>query len=219
MPTLPMRQIFVFETGPAQQGRLLDPLRGLAFSTPKENVKNSSVGEASRPFGVIIDATTLATLPLDTPPQAVLLRDVASIADVERCSARLAVFEARHAIPEGTIAILAAIGDTPASVRLVVRHWPEMKRLAGLVFIAERLCADFGVAPECPLEEWPEPIRFARALTVLKAKELGLPALIWTQEAASDPKETLNAQKDGFSGSIIPVPLSKPGGRPASPTV
>jgi len=133
---------------------------------------------------------------------AILLRGLAKFADLEQCSARLAVLEARHSVPEGSISILAALGDTPSSVGLLSLVWPVLPRLGGLIFIAERLLDNFSVSPSAPPRDWPDPIRLARSLTVLKAKELAVPALLWRDETNFDPDFDHCAKRDGFSGII-----------------
>jgi len=198
-----MRQLIALPNKTGSQSARLGNLNGLLFGAPEKlALTNAMKGDQYSGFGSIIEVDELPRLHFLTPPATILLRGLAKFADLDHCSAKLALAEARHALPEGTISLLAAVGDTTSSVSNLASVWPALPRLNGLVFVANRLLDHFSLPATVPDEECPDPIRLARSLTVLKAKELNIPAIIWKNEMDRDPEYDHRAHRDGFSAKI-----------------
>lgn len=138
-------------------------------------------------------------------PTTIILRGTTGTPDIEQLSARLAVREAEHDRPDGDIRIIAVFGDTAASVRSLTRPWPVLRRLTGLIFSADRLNSRLLGQQHPATEEWPDPIRLARSLTILRGVEIE----VSTYEALSPDQNPVaaieRAERDGFSGVILPL--------------
>ncbi len=140
-------------------------------------------------------------------PSIVVMRGMSAYAELQHLSSRLAVHEAEQGWDDGGIQIIAVLGDTPASLRTLTQTWPSIPRLAGLIFSPERLS---GVLTDQPVDtaaapsgDWPDPVRLARSLTLLAAKERGIPAYEWIGRP-SDPKYAADrACRDGFTGTVV----------------
>ena len=136
-------------------------------------------------------------------PRAVVLRGMAGPPDIQHLSSRLAVREAENEWEDGGIKIIAVIGDTPASVRALTLNWPRLPRLAGLIFAEARLrsiLADESLELKKGL---PEPVKLARSLSVLMAKEIGVPAFEWLNAGDDHTRLIEQAERDGFNGTVL----------------
>ena len=136
-------------------------------------------------------------------PRTVVLRGMAGPHDIQHLSSRLAVSEAKQDWEDGGIKIIAVIGDTAASVRTLLLQWPRLPRLAGLIFADTRLRAALA-GETLPLKKGlPEPVRLARSLTILMAKEIGVPAYEWLNSDRDHASLSEQAERDGFSGTVL----------------
>jgi citrate lyase beta subunit len=198
-----MREIKAFPNKTVSSSSELGHLDGLLLGSPEQLAKPDTILDKQYSgFGSVIEVGSIGPLQFHPPPVTILLRGLTKFADLEHCSARLALLEARNFLPERTILLLAAVGDTPSSVALLASGWPALPRLNGLVFIADRLLENFSLPRALPFDAWPDPVRLARSLTVLKAKELNIPALIWKNEMDFDQEYDHRAERDGFSGIV-----------------
>ena len=137
-------------------------------------------------------------------PSTIILRGTTGTPDIQQLSARLAVREAEHDWPDGGIGIIAVFGDTAASVRSLSVPWPALRRLKGLIFSAERLNTLLIGELAPTREQWPDPLRLARSLTILRGTEINVP----TYDVLLDADKITareHAERDGFSGFVIPL--------------
>ena len=141
----------------------------------------------------------LDTLLRDTaimPPAGVFLRAASGPRDIEHLSSRLAVIEAKLGRPDGSTRIIIASADTPAFIRSLAGSWVRHPRLSGFLF------------DPVPLGGWdplnrPSWLETARALTLLLAADLDVPAFDMVERDPTDLENTVRlAFKDGFSGLV-----------------
>jgi citrate lyase subunit beta / citryl-CoA lyase len=104
-------------------------------------------------------------------PHGVFLEQAADGGDVARLAARIAVAEARHGLPDGSIRIIASTAHDGASVLSLSTFRTASPRLEGLAFDAAALSSRLGVPEDS------EPIRLARALALFAAHAAGVAAV------------------------------------------
>jgi len=136
-------------------------------------------------------------------PRTVVLRGMVGPPDIQQLSSRLAVREAEREWEDGGITIIAVIGDTAASVRTLLREWPRLPRLAGLIFADSRLRSLLAGETLTLKKELPEPVNLARNLSILMAKEIGVPAYEWLNSDGDHDTQIEQAQRDGFNGTVL----------------
>lgn len=126
----------------------------------------------------------------------------ASPEDVFRLGARLAVAEAEHGLPDGSILIIAQVATRPAEVFDLGGFTRTSPRLAALLFDLRPLAAELGAAPQEISHN--EALRTARGLTILTASSANVTAIdaTWIDEASPDllREGHLSSRRAGFSG-------------------
>jgi citrate lyase beta subunit len=136
-------------------------------------------------------------------PDTIIVRGVSGTPDLQQISSRLAVEEAERGWNDGSIKMIAVMGDTAASVRALTVHWPKLSRLSGLIFSDQRLRAVRSDNFPTQREGLPEPIRLARSLTIARGQELSLPTYAWIAPDEDVVDAIGKAEHDGFMGAII----------------
>ncbi len=138
-------------------------------------------------------------------PHAIVLAGATGIAEVVRLSALLRPREAMAGIADGATAILAVAADTPAGVLALDSFAAGSRRLIGIAWDETALRSTLASrAPRrAPL---PDPLRLARALTVVAAAAGGVAAIDTAVSAGSDlaalERDTRQARDDGFSAKF-----------------
>ncbi|TDR93739.1 hypothetical protein [Enterovirga rhinocerotis] len=124
-------------------------------------------------------------------PDGILLRGAIGRPDIERLGAKLAVLEAEHGRPAGSIGIVASVADEAAGALALAGLRPH-PRLAGLVFDRAALAASLGCAPEA------QALCHAAATTILAASACGVPAIaLLESEGDLDGRDVTSPRSDG----------------------
>jgi len=139
---------------------------------------------------------------MESRPETLALRGIAGIYDIQQVSSRLAVQEAMMDLPDGHTKLWAVVGETPESIRTLSVSWPPLPRVSGLVFSPFPLLAELKIALNASLDQWPDPIRMGRNLTVLMALSLKIPAYEWVTSDSDPSRAKTLALRDGFSGVV-----------------
>jgi len=135
-------------------------------------------------------------------PDTLALRGIRGVPDIQQTSSRLAVHEALMDLPDGHTKLWVVLGETPESIRALTVSWPPLPRVSGLVFSPFPLLAELKLALDTPLDQWPDPIRMGRNLTVLMALSLKIPAYEWVTSDSDPSRAKTLALRDGFSGVV-----------------
>jgi citrate lyase subunit beta/citryl-CoA lyase len=132
-------------------------------------------------------------------PHGVFLEQAADGSDVARLAARIAVAEARHGLPDGSIRIIASTAHDGASLLSLSTFRTASPRLEGLAFDAAALSSRLGV----PVDS--EPIRFARALALFAAHAAGA-AAVAGPFPSGDPeavrRAAMEAGRQGYAAAL-----------------
>jgi citrate lyase subunit beta/citryl-CoA lyase len=153
-------------------------------------------------------ASGLADLDLDAAVAAgadgIVLPKAAGGTDVTRLDAKIAVAEAIHAIPDGRTRIVATIGETALSVFQAGTYRGASHRLAGLLWTAEGLAADLGIASVRDADgALRDTFRQARAAVLLGAAAADVPAIDDVCEPGRDlGTDCRRATADGFAAKL-----------------
>jgi len=139
---------------------------------------------------------------MESRPETLALRGIMGVADIQQTSSRLAVHEALMNLTDGQTRLWAVIGETAESIRSLTVPWPPLLRVSGLVFSPFPLLTELKLALDTPLDQWPDPIRMGRNLTVLMALSLKIPAYEWVASDADPFRAKALALRDGFSGVL-----------------
>jgi citrate lyase subunit beta/citryl-CoA lyase len=132
----------------------------------------------------------------DAPPDGVFLEACEGRADVQRLSVKLAVFEARAGVAEGSTKIVALAAQTAAGLFRLGDYARASARLAALAF------------DETAPPGGPEAEGVARSLLVLGAAAAGVPALAAAppgaepDDASSFHEGCAALRRQGFAGLI-----------------
>lgn len=135
-------------------------------------------------------------------PESLALRGMTGIADLQQVASRLAVQEALLDLPDGHTKLWAVLGDTTGSIRALTASWPVLPRVSGLIFSPFRLLAEFGLALDTPLDQWPDALRMGRNLTVLMALSLKIRAYECVSSETDLSLAHALAVQDGFNGVV-----------------
>lgn len=174
---------------PAEQVR---NLRGLRPDTPLFLICES-ISEACN-ISAFTDAAASA-------PDGIILRGVESAARLQMAETLLRVAEARANLREGSIALIAMIGDNASGLLNAGQFVHRPGRLIAIGYAAETLtdvdCDD-------------ETVRYGAIATMLAARRLGIPAIDFTStEKADSAFETAcqHSAKSGFTGKLAAQPI------------
>ncbi|GGA85014.1 CoA ester lyase [Brucella endophytica] len=147
-------------------------------------------------------------------PRGVFLPQSNGPADIVRLSARLNVYEAEAGLDEGSMQIIA-IAAANAVGALSMDYRDSTPRLTGLGWDAGSLAGAIG--PRTAQDEngdYIEPLRLARALTILGAKAAGVMAIDTAYANLNDEaglgRECAAAARDGFTAKIALHPAQVP---------
>ncbi|WP_211235907.1 HpcH/HpaI aldolase/citrate lyase family protein [Roseomonas gilardii] len=138
-------------------------------------------------------------------PDAVMLPKCTSAEDLRALDHHLEAMETAAGLPIGGIGILPIVTETAASLR-DMRYAGITPRLRALVFGAEDLAADLGIAPRDADGRQTAAIQAARASLLLAAAEAQVPAIDTPWPDPRDPdgleREATEAARDGFAGKL-----------------
>lgn len=140
-------------------------------------------------------------------PAAILLPKCDGPEALLRLDQRLGALEAAAGLTLRTVAVIALVTETAASVQALGRYGPGLPRLLALSFGAEDLAADLGVRPRLAGGGFAQPVSMARGLTLIAAAAAGVPAI---DTPFPDPRdldgfavEAAGAAGDGFCGKYL----------------
>jgi citrate lyase subunit beta/citryl-CoA lyase len=126
------------------------------------------------------------------------------LADLIALDHHLEALETQAGLPVGGIGVVPITTETTAGV-LALPSLDRAPRVVALCFGAEDLAADLGIDPRVA-GAYPAPIAAARAMLLLTAARLGLPALDTPYPDPRDPaglaREAEAAAADGFAGKL-----------------
>ena len=138
-------------------------------------------------------------------PDAVLIPKCTGPADLAALDHHLEALEAAAGLARGAVGVLALVTETAASLRNM-DYEGVTPRLRALLFGAEDLAADFGIAPRDERQAHPAPIAAARAALLTAAAQARVPALDTPWPDPRDPEglqaEIAAAVRDGFAGKL-----------------
>ncbi len=137
-------------------------------------------------------------------PAAIMLPKSCGLADLVALDHHLEALETQAGLPVGTIGVLPIATETTAGV-LALQSLNQAPRALALCFGAEDLAADLGIDPRVN-GIYPAAIAAARAMLLLAAGRLGLPAIDTPFPDPRDPdglaREAAIAASDGFTGKL-----------------
>lgn len=138
-------------------------------------------------------------------PEAILLPKCTGPDDLRALDQQLDALEVMCGLPLGGIGVLALATETAASLRRL-DYAGVTSRLRALVFGAEDLAADLGIAARREDGTHTAPIAAARSALLVAAAEARVPALDTPWPDPRDPAglqgETAAAARDGFAGKL-----------------
>jgi citrate lyase subunit beta / citryl-CoA lyase len=148
-------------------------------------------------------------------PDAIMLPKAEGGASVIHADAKLAVREARNALPDGHIKILPIATETAAAMFLAGTFAGSSHRLIGLTWGAEDLSAELGAqANRDAAGNFLDPYRLARVLCLAGAAAAGIPAIdtvyVDFRNAEGFRRECVEACRDGFTGKMAIHPAQVP---------
>lgn len=154
------------------------------------------------PYGTPWHLADLAAV-VAAGPDAILLPKCNGPDDLRRLDHHLEALETAAGRAVGGIGVLALA--TESALALQNLHYRGVTpRLRALLFGAEDLSADFGIAPRHPDGRWTAPIAAARAALLTAAAAAGVPAIDTPFPDTRAPDalrtEAAAAVSDGFSG-------------------
>lgn len=138
-------------------------------------------------------------------PSAILLPKCSSPEDLRRLHHHLEALEAANGLPIGMIGILPLVTETASSLR-AMDYGGVTPRLQALLFGAEDLAADFGIAPRTMDGILAAPLAVARTAVLVAAAQAQVPAIDtpWPDphDSAGFEAEVAAAVRDGFAGKL-----------------
>jgi citrate lyase subunit beta / citryl-CoA lyase len=139
-------------------------------------------------------------------PDAILLTGSVGAASVQQLSAKVAVGEAKFALPDGETRIIA-VADTAQSLFHMGSYRGSSARLIAVAWSAEALRADIGAETDRDrLGDTLGPYRLARELALLAATSARVAAIdtafLNIRDLEGLRAEALAARRDGFTGKI-----------------
>lgn len=138
-------------------------------------------------------------------PAAILLPKCTGPADLAALDHHLEALETVSGLTVGSIGILALVTETAASLRDMA-YAGVTPRLRALLFGAEDLAADFGIAPRSADGAMTAPVLAARAALLIAAAQAQVPAIDTPWPDPRDPdglaRELAAAVRDGFAGKL-----------------
>jgi len=147
-------------------------------------------------------------------PDGIMLPKAEGGADIALLSARLAVREAAHQLPDGSTKIVALATETAAAIFAAGTYRGVDPRLAGLSWGAEDLAAETGALATRVEGAWTAPFQLARSICIFAAAAAGVPAIdtvhIDFRDEAGLARECAAALRDGFSGKLAIHPAQVP---------
>jgi citrate lyase subunit beta / citryl-CoA lyase len=181
-----------------------------------------AAASAGRPYLVVrvnslqtgmTDADLDAVVP--QKPDAIMLPKAEGGASVVHADAKLAVREARGALPDGHVKIIALATETATGLFLAGTYGGASARLLALTWGAEDLSADLGAEANRDAQgNYLDPYRLARALCLAGAAAAQVPALdtVYTDFRDNDGfrRECEEGRRDGFTGKMAIHPAQVP---------
>jgi citrate lyase subunit beta/citryl-CoA lyase len=148
-------------------------------------------------------------------PAALVLPKAAGGADIQALAARIAVAEADHDLPDGSIGILAIATETAAALFSMGSYIGCSRRLLGLAWGGEDLAADLGAETNRDARgDYTDAYRLARALTLIGASAARVAAIdsVYVNFRDDDglKAEAEAARRDGFAGKMAIHPAQVP---------
>jgi citrate lyase subunit beta/citryl-CoA lyase len=143
---------------------------------------------------------------LRSPPDALLIPKVSTLADLERLDAAIGALEREYGHPEGRVGLLVVSTETPLGA-LGVASFPACRRVIGLTWGAEDLSAVLGTARNrYPDGRLLDTYRYCRVQTLLAAAAGGVQPLDTAYVDIRNPaglrEECQEAAWLGFLGKI-----------------
>ncbi len=148
-------------------------------------------------------------------PDAIMLPKAQGGASVVHADAKLAVREAVHGLPDGSVGILAIATETAAALFLAGPYGGASPRLLGLTWGAEDLSAELGAETNRDGRgRFLDPYRLARALCLAGATAAQVQAFDTVtpdfRNAELLRREAQEARRDGFIGKMAIHPAQVP---------
>ena len=148
-------------------------------------------------------------------PDAIMLPKAEGGASVIHADAKLAVREAQHGLPDGSIKILPIATETAASLFAAGTFAGASARLIGLTWGAEDLSADIGAQANRDAQgNFLDLYRLARVLCLAGAAAATVPAIdtvyVDFRNADGFRRECEQACRDGFAGKMAIHPAQVP---------
>jgi len=141
-------------------------------------------------------------------PDGIILPRATGPDAIRQLSAELYELEQANHLPNGSIRIIAVVGETPASALTISGFLEEtLPRLAGFAWSAQELSVALGARRySSPEDGWTDACRYVRAQILLAAHARGIQALDafhadWNDQPGLKHAAT-NAHDDGFTGMI-----------------
>ncbi|ACB79426.1 Citrate (pro-3S)-lyase [Methylorubrum populi BJ001] len=146
----------------------------------------------------------LATL-VPQKPTAIVLPKCSAPEDLQRLDHHLEVLEHANGLPPGMIGILPLVTESATALQSL-NYGYATSRLRALLFGAEDLAVDFGIAPRSEDGALAAPLAAARAMLLVAAAQAQVPAIDtpWPNPHPSPAfdAEVAAAVRDGFAGKL-----------------
>lgn len=140
-------------------------------------------------------------------PAGIMLPKCAGPEDLIALDHHLEILETSAGLAVGSLAVLALVTETAASVRRLDDYGALPPRVLAFCFAAEDLSADLGISPRDADGRLRAPLTAARARMLIAAGALGVLALDTPFPDPRDPaglaRELALAAEDGFAGKIL----------------
>ena len=152
---------------------------------------------------------------LPAGPDAIMLPQARSGADVQHLGAKLAVCEAENGLPDGHCAILAIVTETAASLFGLASYAGASQRLLGMAWSAQALTTSLGAQTSRLADgAYAAPYQLARTLTLVGARAAQVQPIdaVFTDlnDEAGLRAECEAARRDGFTGKLAIHPAQVP---------
>ncbi len=140
-------------------------------------------------------------------PAGVMLPKCTGPEDLVALDHHLESLETSAGLAVGSLAVLALVTETAASVRRLDDYGPLPARVLAFCFAAEDLSADLGISPRDEEGSLRAPLVQARGRMLIAAGALGVHALDTPfpdpRDSAGLARELARAAEDGFAGKIL----------------